>query len=136
MLSKVLGGGLAACVVIIGLLWHQNGNLHEDIGTAQAAVNQAVQTNSNNLTTITDLGDRLTQCVTDRQVDEAANIAVVSELKADILDLSQTGMETRIEREEIFREPSCEELGNLDIHAVCPGLASSMRRRAISIDGG
>ena len=134
MLSKVLGGSLAAAIIIIGILWNQNGNLHEEIGKAEAAVAEAKQTNDNNLTTITDLGDRLDQCVTDREVDEAANIATVSSLNADILRLTEEAGEVRIEREEIFREPSCEELGNLDINAICPALASGLRDSARSLD--
>jgi len=134
MLSKVLAGGMAIAVVIIIILWNQNGNLHEEMGKAQAAVTQAAQTNSNNLVTITDLGDRLDKCVTDRQVDEVANIAVVSALKADILDLEEEGFGIRIEREEIFREPSCEELGELDIAAICPALATGLRDSADSLN--
>ncbi len=134
MLSKVLAGGMAIAVVIIIILWNQNGNLHEEMGQAKAAVNQAKQTNTNNLTTITDLGDRLDTCVRDREVDVAAGVAVVSALKADILTLEERGVEVRIQREEIFREPSCEELGNLDINAICPALATGMRVSADSLN--
>lgn len=125
---------MAVCLLVIWFLWNQNGNLQEDIGKAKAAVVQAAQTNSNNLVTITDLGDRLDECVTDRQVDEAANIAVVSALKADILNLEEEGFGVRIEREEIFREPSCEELGELDINAICPALATGLRNSADSLN--
>ena len=134
MLTKVLGGAMAVCLLVIWFLWNQNGNLQEDIGKAKAAVTQAAQTNSNNLVTITDLGDRLDTCVTDREVDEAANIAVVSSLNADILRLEEQGFEIRIETEEIFRDPSCEELGNIDVTAACPALAASMRDSADSLN--
>ena len=134
MLSKVLAGGMAIAVIIIIVLWNQNGNLHEEMGEAKAAVTQAKQTNTNNLTTITDLGDRLDTCVRDREVDVAAGVALVSVLKADILTLEERGVEIRIEREEIFREPSCEELGNLDINAICPALATGMRAGADSLN--
>ncbi len=136
MLSKVLGGALAVAGIAIWFLWIQNGNLQEEMGKAKAAVTQAKQTNSNNLTTITDLGDRLDACVVEREVDEAANVATVSALNADILRLEEEGFEVRIETEEIFREPSCEELGNLDINAVCPALATGLRLSADSLDGG
>ncbi len=134
MLSKVLAGGMAIAVIIIIVLWTQNGNLHEEMGKAKAAVTQAKQTNTNNLTTITDLGDRLETCVRDREVDVAAGVALVSALKVDILTLEERGVEIRIEREEIFREPSCEELGNLDINAICPALATGMRAGADSLN--
>jgi hypothetical protein len=136
MLSKVLGGAIAVCLLVIWFLWNQNGNLQENIGKAKAAVAQAAQTNDNNLVTITDLGDRLDTCVTDRQVDEAANVAVVSSLNADILRLEEEGFGIRIETEEIFREPSCEELGSLDVAAICPALATSMRDSADSLNRG
>jgi hypothetical protein len=134
MLSKPLMIATGILVVICLLLWRQNSNLNEEVGKAKAAVAQAAQTNSNNLVTITDLGDRLDQCVADRLVDEAANVAVVSELKADILELEEEGIGIRIEREEIFREPSCEELGNLDINAICPALATGLRDSANSLN--
>lgn len=134
MLSKVLGGVTLAMCVVVGFLWNQNGNLREEMGKAEAAVAQAAQTNTNNLTTITDLSDRLDQCVRDREVDVAAGVAVVSALKADILTLEERGIEVRIEREEIFREPSCEELGSLDINAVCPALATGLRDSANSLN--
>lgn len=136
MLSKILGGATAMLLIVTLLLWHNNGELHEKVGKAEAAVTQAKQTNTNNLTTITDLGGRLDSCVTEREVDEAANVAVVSSLNADILRLEEEGFEVRIETEEIFREPSCEELGNLDINAICPALASGLRLSADSLDGG
>ncbi len=134
MLSKALGGALLICGLIIGFLWNQNGDLREEMGKAEAAVTQAKQTNTNNLTTMADLEDRISTCVRDREVDEAAGVAVVSALKADILTLEERGVEVRIEREEIFREPSCQELGGLDINAICPALATSMRDRADSLN--
>jgi len=134
MLSKPLMIATGILAVICLLLWRQNSNLNEEVGKAKAAVAQAAQTNSNNLTTISDLGDRLDRCVADRLVDEAANVAVVSELKADILELEEEGFEIRIETEEIFRDPSCEELGNIDVTAACPALAASMRDSADSLN--
>jgi hypothetical protein len=134
MLSKGLMISTGLLAVLAWFLWTQNGNLREEIGKAEAAVVQAKQTNDNNLTSITELGDRLDTCVREREVDVAAGVAVVSKLKADILDLEGRSLEVRIEREEIFREPSCEELGELDITAICPALSTSLRERADSLN--
>ncbi len=134
MLSKALGVSLGIAVVVILFLFNQNGNLQEDMGKAKAAVTQAAQTNKNNLASIDDLDIRLGKCVRDREVDVAAGVAVVSALKADILTLEERGIEIRIEREEIFREPSCRELGEMDINAVCPDLATGLRDSADSLN--
>ena len=134
MLSKPLMIATGILAVICLLLWRQNSNLNEEVGKAKAAVAQAAQTNSNNLTTISDLGDRLDRCVADRLVDEAANVAVVSELKADILELEEEGFEIRIETEEIFRDPSCADLGAINIGAACPALVTSLLDRANSLN--
>ena len=134
MLSKVLGGVTLALGMLVWFLWTQNGNLQEEMGKAKAAVTQAKQTNTNNLTSIADLGDRLDTCVRDREVDVAAGVAVVSALKADILTLEEHGVEIRIQREEIFREPSCDELGSLDITAICPALSTGLRDSANSLN--
>lgn len=134
MLSKGLMIATGLMAAALWFLWTQNGNLQEEMGKAKAAVTQAKQTNTNNLTSIADLGDRLDTCVRDREVDVAAGVAVVSALKADILGLEERGVEIRIEREEIFREPSCEELGNLDITAICPALSTGLRDSANSLN--
>lgn len=133
MLSKVLGGVTLAMGLLVWFLWGQNGNLREEMGKAEAAVSQAKQTNDNNLAEMIDLEGRISTCVREREVDMAAGVAVVSALKSDILTLEERGVEVRIETEEIFREPSCEELGSLDINAICPALANSMRDRAASL---
>jgi len=138
LINKTLlgGAGAVAAVMVITViaLWNQNGNLRERIGKAEAAVTEAKQTNDSNLTAIADLSDDLDACVTQREVEETANEAVVSGLKSDILKLEQDRVEVRIQREEVFREPSCEELGNLDINAICPALASGLRESARSLD--
>ena len=134
MLSKGLMIATGLMAAALWFLWIQNGNLQEEMGKAKAAVTQAKQTNTNNLTSIADLGDHLDSCVRDREVDVAAGVAVVSALKADILTLEDRGVEIRIEREEIFREPSCEELGSLDITAICPALATGLRVSADSLN--
>lgn len=136
MLTKTLGGALGGAIVIIFLLWNQNGNLREKLRHAEAAISHAGAVNDNNLTTIHDLTDQLNACVTQREVDRTANEAVVSGLKSDIETLERQSVDTRIEREEQFREPSCKELGDIDINAVCPDLASGLRESANSLDRG
>lgn len=49
-------------------------------------------------------------------------------------DLLSRQPEVIIKREEIFREPSCNELNQIDIAAQCPALAERMRVRSGSGD--
>lgn len=135
MLSKALGGGLVICLIIIGFLWHKNGVLHEDLGANKQALDQAVLANETNVSNFDDVNSRLTACVDQTAVDKAANEVTIANLEASYARLEIRKDRIQIKREEIFRDPDCAELRDLDINAICPAWSGELRLRAASIGG-
>lgn len=135
MLTKVLGGGLAVCMIIIGLLWHQNGSLREDLGANKQALDQAAQTNKDNVELFDEVNADLTACVDQNAVDKTANEVTVANLEARYARLEIRKDRIQIKREEIFRDPQCAELRDLDINAICPDWSGELRIRAATLGG-
>ncbi len=134
MISKVLGGVTVAMGIVMFFLFRANASLNEEVGAARVSIAQAELTNETNLGTIDDLINRNNVCVAQRAADLENNEATVAQLESDFAALEAQEERVRIVREEIFREPSCAELGAISITAVCPALASSLLNRADSID--
>ncbi len=134
MISKVLGGLTIAMGIAVLFLFRANASLNEEIGAARVSVQQAEMTNVSNLTTIDGLIDSNNSCVAQWAADLENNEMTVAQLESDFAALESQKERVRIVREEIFREPSCAELGAISIAAVCPALASSLFDRANSID--
>ena len=135
MLSKVLGGATVILVIIIGLLWHQNGKLHTELGANKQALDQAAQTNRDNVADFDLVNLELTDCVEQIAIDKMANEVTVANLEARYARLEIRKDRIQIKREEIFRDPKCAELRNLDMAAICPDWAGELRDRAATIGG-
>lgn len=133
MFSKVLGGALGVAVIIIGFLFNQNGNLKEDLGTNKQALAQAASANKTNVSNFDDVNSRLTACVDQTAVDEAANEVTVANLEASYARLEVRKNSAEIRYEEIFRDPNCAELRDLDIGSICPSWSDELRDRATTI---
>lgn len=135
MLSKVLGGVTIAMGLIIWFLFSQNGNLKEDLGAANQALNQAALTNKNNVANFDRVNGELRICVNQFAVDQKQNEVTVANLEARYARLEIRKNRVEIRREEIFRDPRCSELRDLDMAAICPDWASELRVRAATIGG-
>ncbi len=133
MISKVLAGALGVVVVISMFLGWRLLAAHERIGEFEFAVEQATLTNKDNQIVITNISGKLDTCVADRAVDEQQNEITVANLRALTAKLETDAARVKADRKEIFRDPTCEELGNLDIGALCPAWAVSLRERATTI---
>jgi len=134
VISKVLGGLTIAMAIAVIFLFRANASLNEEVGAARVSIAQAEITNTSNVVTIDGLIISNNLCVAQRAADLENNEATVAQLELDFAALEAREERVRIVREEIFREPSCAELGAISISAVCPALASSLFDRAGSID--
>lgn len=134
MLAKILGGVTLAMGIAVFFLFRANASLSEEVGAARLSIEQAAVTNTTNVTTITNLTQQINQCVDERAIDEQANQETLTALRVELAEMEAQEPLVEIIREEIFREPSCAELGALDIGAVCPALAVSLRERSDSIN--
>lgn len=135
MLSKVLGGVTIAMGLIIWFLFSQNGNLKEDLGAANQALDQAALTNKNNVANFDRVNGELRICVNQFAVDQKQNEVTVANLEARYARLEIRKNRVEIRREEIFRDPKCAELRDLDMAAICPDWASELRLRAATLGG-
>lgn len=135
MLSQGLGIGLGISILITVFLFNQNGNLKEDLGANKTALDQAVLTNATNVKNFDDVNDRLMACVDQSAVDEAANEVTIANLEARYARLEIRKNRVEIRREEIFRDPKCAELRDLDMAGICPDWAAELRIRAATIGG-
>ncbi len=135
MLSKALGVAVALMAITIGFLWHNNGQLREDLGTNKQALDQATLANKTNVSNFDEVNSRLTACVDQTVVDQTANEVTVANLEARYARLEIRKDRIQIKREEIFRDPDCAELRDLDINAICPVWADELRFEASTIGG-
>lgn len=133
MFSKVMGGAIVVLLIAIFFLWRSNGNLREDLGAANTALDQAALANEQNVANFDTVNNKLTACVEQAAADQAANEVTVANLEARYARLEVRSREVEIRREEIFRDPNCAELRDLDMHAICPDWASELRQRAATL---
>lgn len=139
MVSKILSGKVmagvgVALVIALAFMWRANANLNEELGEARQSIRQAEQTNRENQAAIEELRTNLNTCVEQRRVDQQANEETIAQLESDLEALSLQEEEVRVVREEIFREPSCNELGELDIADSCPALSRELWGLADRLD--
>ena len=98
----------------------------------EAAVEQCAKTNRQNKDVVKFLKLQNSQCLDARREDETRLANAAAAWEAERAALIERGQEVEIRNVEVYREPSCAELAQLDINAVCPDLANGLRRRAES----
>jgi len=129
-------GVYAGAVVLLFILYTINqlslGKLRQENAAYEVAVEQCATTNSNNKTAIEFLKLQNTQCLDERRQDETTLANAAAAWDAEKAALLERGQEVEIRNVEVYREPSCAELAQLDINAVCPDLANGLRQRAES----
>jgi hypothetical protein len=135
MFSKVMGGAIAVLLIAVFFLWRSNGNLREDLGAANTALDQAALTNETNVANFDRVNAELTACVDQAAADLTANAVTIANLEARYARLEIRSREVEIRREEIFRDPDCAELRDLDMAAICPDWANELRIRAATLGG-
>lgn len=128
--TKIMGGVSVFLGLSVVFLFRANASLNEEVGAARVSIAQAEAANQSNVLAIDALRAGLGACVSDRAVDEEQNRIVVEQLERDMDALRERSEEVRVVREEIFREPSCRELGDIDIGSACPALRDRMFERA------
>lgn len=135
MFTKALGAGVVLLSITIGFLWHKNGQLHEEIGELRHSVDQAAAANEKLVVNFDSVNGRLMSCIDQVAVDKEENAVTVANLEARYARLEIRSREAEIRREEIFRDPSCADLRDLDMHAICPDWANELRFRATTLGG-
>lgn len=127
--------GVAVMGAIIWWLWSSNQNLNKQLGKLRSDLNVAISFNKTNDETINKLKAANADCTDKFTTANSENEIRLGLLQEEYDRLKEKKQRVRIERQEIYRDPSCEELGNLDITTVCPALSDSLRESARGIDG-
>ena len=135
MPNKIMLGAIGLMGIIILFLWHKNGQLREDLGAQKQALTQAAAANKTNVENFDRVNADLTACVDQVAVDKAANETTIANLEARYARLEIRKDRVQIRREEIFRDPNCAELRDLDMAAICPDWADELRIRATTLGG-
>ncbi len=130
MIAKAALGGLAVLGLLTAVLGWQLLSAREALGESRQALDQAVLANDVNQETINQVTMTLDTCIADRAIDEQQNAIVVAELQAAAVELTTRANQVRVVREEVFRDPTCNELGSLDIDLLCPAWSDELRERA------
>lgn len=105
------------------------------LGAAKAAVTQCKGVNEKNVIVVNDLRGKAIACVADRLADEAEFDLARTDWLIERGELRLQATEQRINEIQVYEDPDCADLAQLDITAVCPDLAIKLRERAGSRHG-
>jgi hypothetical protein len=72
-------------------------------------------------------------CMDEIRTSVSSQETAVARLAQDMSDIQRSQKNARVERVEIYKQPGCRELAEIDISASCPALAGSLRRRALEV---
>jgi hypothetical protein len=107
-------------------------DLKDENAKYEAAVEQCAKTNAQNKTVVDFLKLQNDQCLEGRREDETklANAAAAWDAERQLLEEKAENVEVR--NVEVYRDPSCAELAQMDITNVCPAFVERLRQRAES----
>ncbi len=131
---KIALGGLAVMGLLTAVLGWQLLSAQEALGESRQALDQAVLANNVNQETITQVTMTLDSCIAGRAVDEQQNQVTIAALQVEAAELATRATEVRVVREEVFRDPTCNEVGSLDIDLLCPAWSDELRERATTLN--
>ena len=130
--KSVLLGLVIAFGLLAGMQSCRVNNLQDENARYEVAVEQCAKTNKQNKTVVTFLKLQHTQCLDGRRADETNIANQVAAWNAERELLTEKAEEIELHNVEVYREPSCAELAQMDITNVCPDFVDRLRKRAES----
>ncbi len=106
--------------------------LQKENAAYETAVEQCAKTNAQNKDVVEFLKLQNTQCLDDRRADETNLANQVAAWNAEKALLTEKAAQIEIQNVEVFRDPDCSELAQMDITNICPDFVNRMRDRAES----
>ena len=134
--KPLMAGLIIALAIATGLQTCTVRKQAGEVAKAKVAVDQAKQVNTENLETIVDINERLTDAVEGRRADERRQVETAHKWEVEREQLNALANEIRTETVEVYRDPKCADLAKLDITNICPAYVSGMRQRADRINEG
>jgi hypothetical protein len=133
--KQILAGLALALLAATFIQSCRVGDLQEENAAYETAVEQCAKTNAQNKDAVEFLKLQHSQCLDDRREDETriANAAAAWEAERQLLQEQAENAEQRTV--EVFREPSCAELAQINVTDICPAYADGLRRRAEDYNG-
>ncbi len=107
---------------------------YKALGAAKVAVDRAEEVNSKNALAMSGLKEANAACIAGRKADEAQFAAADTSWQVERERLNAAAQEVRTREIEIFRDPTCADLAQMDVGASCPELAQRLRVRTDSLD--
>ena len=104
------------------------------LGAAEVAVDRAEEINAANAVTMAEFQTANEQCIAGRQADEQKFSEARGDWRVEVERLAAQAQEVRVEEIEVYRDPTCADLAQLDVGASCPDLAARLRVRTESLD--
>ena len=130
--KPVLLGLFIAAVLVAGLQSCRVDSLKDENAAYEVAVEQCAKTNAANKDAVAFLKLQNTQCLDQRREDETKVANQVAAWNAEKALLTEKAAEIEIRNVEVYRDPSCNELAQMDITNICPDFVNGMRNRAES----
>ena len=130
--KPVLLGVLIAFALIAGTKSCTVNKLQKENAAYVVAVEQCVKTNAQNKDAIEFLKLQNTQRLDGRREDETNVANQVAAWNAERALLTEKAAQVEIRNVEVFRDPDCSELAQMDITNICPDFVNRMRDRAES----
>ena len=130
--KPILLGLVVAFGLLAGMQSCRVDNLQEENAAYEVAVEQCAKTNKQNKTVVAFLKLQQTKCLDGRRADETNLANQVAAWNAERELLTEKAEEIELHNVEVYREPSCAELAQMDITNVCPTFVDRLRERAES----
>ena len=130
--KPVLLAVLIAFALIAGTKSCTVNKLQKENASYVVAVEQCAKTNTKNKDVVTFLKLQNTQCLDERRADETNLANQVAAWNAEKVLLTEKAAQIEIQNVEVFRDPSCAELAQMDITNICPAFVDRLRDRAES----
>lgn len=133
--KPVLFGFLIAALLVSTLQSCRVKSLTAENAQYETAVEQCAKTNAQNKDVVEFLKLQNSQCLDGRRADETNIANQVAAWNAEKALLIEKAENVEVQNVEVYRDPSCAELAQMDITNVCPAFVDRLRERAESYNG-
>lgn len=133
---RVLAGTLLIALLgLIWFLWHQNGNLNQEIGRLKTGVAEATLVNQRTSEAFQEAKLASDLCNAQWSQITEKNEEIVARFNQTSNALKKQQAQRLRALEKVFNETSCKILGGVSISDACPAAADSLRRSSRRFDG-
>ena len=130
---------MAGAIIVLALsltwqTWRVNSLVKEN-AKYEVAVEQCAKTNAKNKDVVAFLQLQQDRCLAGRQADETNLANQVAAWNVEKALLKEKADNVKAQSIEVYRDPSCAELAQLDITNVCPDFVDGLRKRSENYNG-